>query len=132
MRARRKANSLAAKMAGEEEVRVIESSFVMPASDTPRKALRLSPLELMLANRGLTPVVRFYRPRTTDDAFFDVIRLKTALGKALVAFYPMADRLRADADGRLEIDCNNKGVLFVVAHSRLTNYDFSDSRHHQG
>ena len=112
-------------MAG-EEVRVVESCLVTPAGDTPTKALRLSPLDLMLANSGHTPVVRFYRRRTTDDVFFDVTGLKTALGKALVAFYPMAGRLRADADGRLEIDCNNEGMLFLIAHSRLTIDDFGD------
>lgn len=125
-RARRKEKSVAARMAGFEEVRMVESCFVTPAGDTPRKALRLSPLDLMLANRGLTPVVRFYRRRSTEDVFFDVTRLKTALAKALVDFYPMAGCLRDDADGRLEIDCNNKGTLFLVAQSCLTIDDFSD------
>ncbi|KAM3317662.1 hypothetical protein ACQJBY_035395 [Aegilops geniculata] len=114
-------------MAGEEEVQVVESCFVTPATDTPRKALRLSPLDLlMLANRGYTPLVHFYRRRCSVDDFFDVARLKTALGKALVPFYPMAGRLRADADGRLEIDCNGEGMPFLVAHSHLTVDDFSE------
>lgn len=117
-------------MAGVEEVEVVESCFVTPAADTPRKGLWLSALDLMLANRGYTPLVHFYRRRpvtkTTDDDFFNVTRLKAALGKALVAFYPMAGRLRVDADGRLEIDCNSKGMLFLVARSHLTLDDFSD------
>ncbi|XP_037449713.1 putrescine hydroxycinnamoyltransferase 1-like isoform X1 [Triticum dicoccoides] len=116
-------------MAGEEEVQVVESCFVTPAVDTLRKALWLSALDLMLANRGYTPLVHFYRrcpgTETTDD-FFSVTKLKTALGKALVGFYPMAGRLRVDADGRLEIDCNSKGMLFLVARSQLTIDDFSD------
>ena len=106
---------------------MVESSFVTPAADTPSRALPLSPFDLMLANRGYTPLVHFYRrPETAGDDFFDVTRLKTALGKALVPFYPLAGRLRAGADGRLEIDCNGKGMLFLVAHSRLTVDDFSD------
>ena len=114
-------------MAGEEEVQVVESCFVTPAKDTPRKALRLSPLDLlMLANRGYTPLVHFYRRRCSVDDFFDVAKLKTALGKALVPFYPMAGRLRVDANGRLEIHCNSKGMLFLVASSHLTMDDFSD------
>ncbi|KAM3297128.1 hypothetical protein ACQJBY_039148 [Aegilops geniculata] len=114
-------------MAGEEEVQVMESSFVTPTADTPTRAIRLSPFDLMLASRGYTPLVHFYRrPETAGDDFFDVTRLKTALGKALVPFYPLAGRLRAGADGRLEIDCNGKGTLFLVAHSRLTMDDFSD------
>ncbi|KAF7077151.1 hypothetical protein CFC21_081736 [Triticum aestivum] len=116
-------------MAGEEEVQVVESCFVTPAVDTLRKALWLSALDLMLANRGYTPLVHFYRrcpgTETTDD-FFSVTKLKTALGKALVGFYPMAGRLRVDANGRLEIDCNSKGMIFLVARSQLTIDDFSD------
>ncbi|XP_048548549.1 putrescine hydroxycinnamoyltransferase 1-like isoform X3 [Triticum urartu] len=116
-------------MAGEEEVQVVESCFVTPAVDTLRKALWLSALDLMLANRGYNPLVHFYRrcpgTETTDD-FFSVTKLKTALGKALVGFYPMAGRLRVDADGRLEIGCNSKGMLFLVARSQLTIDDFSD------
>ncbi|EMS65855.1 Anthranilate N-benzoyltransferase protein 1 [Triticum urartu] len=114
-------------MAGEEEVQVVESSFVTPAADTPSRALPLSPFDLMLANRGYTPLVHFYRrPETACDDFFDVTRLKTALGKALVPFYPLAGRLRAGADSRLQIDCNGKGMLFLVAQSRLTMDDFND------
>uniref|UniRef100_A0A453QC34 Shikimate O-hydroxycinnamoyltransferase n=1 Tax=Aegilops tauschii subsp. strangulata TaxID=200361 RepID=A0A453QC34_AEGTS len=115
--------------AGEEEVLVVESCFVTPAVDTPRKALWLSPLDIMLASRGYTPLVHFYRPcvdETSAQDFFDVTKLKTALGKALVAFYPMAGRLRVGAHGRLEIDCNGKGMLFLMAYSRLTINDFRD------
>ncbi|KAE8787146.1 Anthranilate N-benzoyltransferase protein 1 [Hordeum vulgare] len=114
-------------MASEEEVQVVESCLVTPSADTPRNALQLSQIDLMLANVGYTPLLHFYRQRhaATDD-FFDVTRLKTALGKTLVAFYPMAGRFRVAADGRLEIDCNGKGMLFLVAHSCLTVDDFSD------
>ncbi|VAI52894.1 unnamed protein product [Triticum turgidum subsp. durum] len=114
-------------MAGEEEVQVVESCFVTPAVDTPSRAIRFSPFDLMLASRGYTPLVHFYRrPETSGDNFFNVSRLKTALGKALVPFYPLAGRLRAGGDGRLEIDCNGKGMLFLVAQSRLTMDDFTD------
>ncbi|VAH99688.1 unnamed protein product [Triticum turgidum subsp. durum] len=116
--------------AGEEKVLVVESCFVTPAVDTPRKALWLSPLDIMLARRGYTPLVHFYSPcvdyKTSAQDFFDVTRLKSALGKALVAFYPMAGRLRVGVHGRLEIDCNGKGMLFLVAYSRLTIDDFRD------
>ncbi|XP_037449716.1 hydroxycinnamoyltransferase 4-like [Triticum dicoccoides] len=117
-------------MASEEEVRVVESCFVTPAADTPSRALRLSPLDLMLVHGGYTPVVHFYRPRTGDETtsgdFFDVTRLKTALSMALVPFYPLAGRFKEGVDGRMEIDCNGKGMLFLVAHSRLAVDDFSN------
>jgi shikimate O-hydroxycinnamoyltransferase len=43
-------------------------------------------------------------------------RLKEAMAKALVAFYPLTGRLGVNnGDGRVEIDCNDEGALFVVA-----------------
>ncbi|KAL0004554.1 hypothetical protein SO802_012115 [Lithocarpus litseifolius] len=53
--------------------------------------------------------------------------LKEALSKALVLFYTIAGRLKRDEDGRLEIDCNGQGVLFVEAHTNSLIDDFSDS-----
>lgn len=52
--------------------------------------------------------------------------LKEALSKALVLFYPMAGRLKRDEDGRIEIDCNGQGVLFVEAHTNSLIDDFGD------
>ncbi|TVU25982.1 hypothetical protein EJB05_28506, partial [Eragrostis curvula] len=65
-----------------------------------------------------TPLVHFYRANP-DATAFDVARLKEALAKALVAFYPLAGRLDIDNEGRTEIICNNEGVLFVVACPRV-------------
>ncbi|KAA3480055.1 shikimate O-hydroxycinnamoyltransferase-like [Gossypium australe] len=42
-------------------------------------------------------------------------RLKEALSKILVPFYPIAGRLGYDENGRLEIICNAEEVLFVEA-----------------
>uniref|UniRef100_I1QGH5 Uncharacterized protein n=1 Tax=Oryza glaberrima TaxID=4538 RepID=I1QGH5_ORYGL len=108
----------------DDEVHKIESCFVQPSKMLPRQALWLSPLDIIKASRGHTPLVHFYQHG--DDAaadFFDVGRLKKALAKALVAFYPFAGRLTTDADGRPSIDCNNEGVLFVVARSEQLTVD---------
>uniref|UniRef100_A0A0E0EJ32 Uncharacterized protein n=1 Tax=Oryza meridionalis TaxID=40149 RepID=A0A0E0EJ32_9ORYZ len=81
-----------------------------PARCYPGK-LSGSPLDIIKASRGYTPPVHFYQHG--DDAaadFFDVGRLKKAMAKALVAFYPFAGRLTTDANGRPSIDCNNEGV----------------------
>ncbi|XP_015694541.2 putrescine hydroxycinnamoyltransferase 1-like [Oryza brachyantha] len=101
----------------DSDVQVVESCLVAPCEETPRRALALSPLDLLLANRGHTPIVYFYLRNTAGDGgFFDVARMKTAMGKALVAFYPLAGRLTVDDDrDQLQIDCNAEGALFVVA-----------------
>uniref|UniRef100_A0A0D3GXE1 Uncharacterized protein n=1 Tax=Oryza barthii TaxID=65489 RepID=A0A0D3GXE1_9ORYZ len=108
----------------DDEVQKIESCFVQPSKMLPGQALWLSPLDIIKASRGHTPLVHFYQHG--DDAaadFFDVGRLKKAMAKALVAFYPFAGRLTTDADGRPSIDCNNEGVLFVVARSEQLTVD---------
>ncbi|EMS66509.1 Anthranilate N-benzoyltransferase protein 3 [Triticum urartu] len=109
------------------KVKVVESCMVPPSEETPRKGLWLSPVDLMQHNlkRGHTPTVYLYRSGSesgpdADVDFFDVARLKAAMAKALVAFYPLAGRLGMDGDGRAEIDCAGQGVLFVVARSDLT------------
>ncbi|XP_051180354.1 putrescine hydroxycinnamoyltransferase 1 [Lolium perenne] len=110
------------------EVVVAESCLVTPSTETPRRALWLSPLDLFYANRGHIPLVSFYRPSCSGATdFFDVTRLKTALSKALVPFYPLAGRLDVGQDSRLQINCDGQGALFLVAHtSSLTVEDLSD------
>jgi shikimate O-hydroxycinnamoyltransferase len=39
------------------------------------------------------------------------------MAMALVPFYPLSGRLGVDSDGRVQIDCNAEGALFVVAQS---------------
>ncbi|CAM0874993.1 unnamed protein product [Alopecurus aequalis] len=109
-------------------LRVVESCLVVPSDETPRKGLWLSPLDLVLAKRGHTPFVHVYSASDVADDFFSVDKLKKSLAMALVPFYPLAGRLGADSDGRIEINCNAEGALFVVAHSGHTVEDFSDSK----
>ena len=113
-----------------EEVKVVESCMVTPSEETPRRGLWLSPLDLLLANRGHTPTVYFYRSDSGAAVhdFFDVARLKAAMARALVAFYPLAGRLGVGVHGRAEIDCAGQGALFVVARSGLSVDDFSSFR----
>ncbi|XP_040378591.1 putrescine hydroxycinnamoyltransferase 1-like [Oryza brachyantha] len=114
------------------EVEEVESCYVAPSEETPRQPLWLSPLDVLLANRGHTPTVYLYQrdaaAAVAGGGFFEVGRLKKAMAKALVAFYPLAGRLRRCAGGgRPEIDCNAEGALFVVARSsELTVDAFSD------
>ncbi|KAF7033627.1 hypothetical protein CFC21_044714 [Triticum aestivum] len=105
---------------GVDEVEVVESCMVAPCQETPRRGMWLSPLDLMLVNRGLTPAVYFYPYRSGLSDFFDVARLKAAMAMALVAFYPLAGRLGMDGNDRAEIDCTGEGALLVVARSDLT------------
>ncbi|CAL4965043.1 unnamed protein product [Urochloa decumbens] len=86
------------------QVRVAESSFVAPSEPTPRKGLWLSSLDLLMAKRGHTPTFYLFHHNDAASDFFDVARLKAAMAKALVPFYPLAGRLGVDNSGRMEID----------------------------
>jgi len=92
--------------------------MVRPARETPRQRLWNSNLDLVVP-RFHTPSVYFYRrgdgAAAPAEGFFDGERMRRALAEALVPFYPMAGRLARDEDGRVEIDCNGEGVLFVEA-----------------
>ena len=105
-------------------INVRDSTMVRPAEETPRRNLWNSNVDLVVP-RMHTPSVYFYRP-TGAANFFDTNVMKEALSKSLVPFYPMAGRLRRDEDGRIEIDCNAEGVLFVEADTGSVIDDFGD------
>lgn len=106
------------------KIDVKDSTLVRPAAATPSVSLWNSNVDLVVPNFH-TPSVYFYRP-TGAANFFDTAVMKAALGRALVPFYPMAGRLKRDEDGRIEIDCNAEGVLFVEAESDGVVDDFGD------
>ncbi|KAL7162104.1 hypothetical protein ACSBR2_042557 [Camellia fascicularis] len=107
-------------------IEVRESTMVKAAQEIPSSKRRLwnSNVDLVVPSFH-TPSVYFYRPNGSPN-FFEPHVLKDALSRALVAFYPMAGRLARDDDGRIEIDCNDEGVLFVEAESDSCVDDFGD------
>ena len=53
--------------------------------------------------------------------------IKDSLSRTLVPFYPLAGRLRrVDGGGKLELECNAKGVEFIEAESSQLMSDFGD------
>ncbi|KAG6517963.1 hydroxycinnamoyltransferase-like [Zingiber officinale] len=105
-------------------VNVRRSTMVRPAEATPQRRLWISNVD-QVAHRHHTMSVFFYR---TDGSanFFDAAVLRDALARVLVPFYPMAGRLARGEDGRIVIDCNGEGALFVEADAEATVDDFGD------
>ena len=91
--------------------------MVKPLENTPRWRLWLSILDMISSVRHNVYIYfyRFNRSSASNNNFFDAILLKEALSKVLVPFYPMAGHFRLDDSRRIEIDCNEESVLFVVA-----------------
>ncbi|XP_074565778.1 hydroxycinnamoyltransferase-like [Curcuma longa] len=105
-------------------INVRQSMMVQPAEATPQRRLWLSSLDLVMPHYH-TMSVYFYRPDGSAK-FFDAAVLRDALARVLVPFYPMAGRLARGEDGRVVIDCNGEGALFVEADAEATVDDFGD------
>ncbi|KAL5577874.1 hypothetical protein UlMin_019573 [Ulmus minor] len=106
------------------EINVKLSTIVKPAETTPGQAIWLSCLDL--ANKHVYGTsVCFYRHNGASN-FFDTELLKEALSKVLVPFYPFAGRFNHNNDGRLEINCNEEGALFVEAETTSNMDDLGD------
>ena len=103
------------------KIEVKDSTLVRPSAPTPSVSLWNSNVDLVVPNFH-TPSVYFYRPTAAADTAV----MKAALARALVPFYPMAGRLKRDEDGRIEINCNAEGVLFVEALSDGEVDDYGD------
>lgn len=106
------------------KINIRDSTMVRPAAETPSTYLWNSNVDLVIP-RFHTPSVYFYRP-TGASNFFEPGVMKEALAKALVPFYPFAGSLRRDENGRIEIDCNAAGALFIVADTPSVIDDLGD------
>lgn len=95
-------------------VEILESTFVVPSEETPREMLVLSNLDLV-AIRSHNCSIYLYKNTEGAKDFLCAEVLKSALAKALVLLYPLAGRHVVGQDGRDQIDCNAKGILFQVA-----------------
>lgn len=95
------------------EITMKDSTIVIPAEDTPKTSIWVSNMDLVMIRYHISTVY-FFKPNGSSN-FFDGKVLKEALSKILVPFYPIAGRLGFDENGRLEIVCNAKGVLFTEA-----------------
>ncbi|CAN1166812.1 Shikimate O-hydroxycinnamoyltransferase [Linum perenne] len=96
------------------KVDVIESSIVCPLEGTKSShRLWLSNLDLV-HDRIHLPLLYLYKA-VENNGFFEAGVLKEALRRVLALFYPVAGRLVRDEIGRLEVECNGEGVLFIEA-----------------
>lgn len=110
------------------EIRIKKRTLVCPAQETPKRTLLLSDLDLVVP-AAYVFLVYFYRRPKDSSNFFEAGLLKNALSNALVPFYPLAGRLGKDENGRIQILCNQKGVLFAEAEASCFIDDFGDFSH---
>eukprot|EP00249_Psilotum_nudum_P027309 c34836_g1_i1 orf=429-1775(+) len=106
------------------KISIKSARLVRPAAETPHRLLWNSNIDLVIP-RIHVPTVYFYEPDGSSN-FFSCEALRNSLAKALVTFYPMAGRLKSDKNGRVEIDCNGEGILFVEAATEASISDFAN------
>ncbi|CAN6462778.1 unnamed protein product [Victoria cruziana] len=96
------------------EVVEVETSVVVPAEPTKGCRLFLSNIDLTLV--AYHESMAFFLPKPVPDPFPEVQKtLKAALSRLLVDYNFMAGRLVPTLEGRLEIECNDAGVVVAFA-----------------
>ena len=92
-----------------------------PSETTPSRVLALSALDSQLFLRFSIEYLLVYESRSgSDDHGVTAERVKAALGRALVPYYPMAGRVRLGSGGsNLEVVCRGQGAVFIEAVSDL-------------
>lgn len=112
-------------------VRVKEAVLVAPSEATPSRVLTLSALDSQLFLRFTIEYLLVFQSGTSSDHGVTADRLKVALGRALVPYYPLAGRVRVGSCGsNLEVVCRAQGAAFIEAVSDLTVADFGRTPWH--
>ncbi|XP_019182115.1 PREDICTED: methanol O-anthraniloyltransferase-like [Ipomoea nil] len=101
--------------------------LIVPSTSTPHEQKPLSDLDDQGTVRLHVPVLMFYmnnvKRRGEEDP---AMAIKEGLAKALVFYYPLAGRIFEGENGKLIVNCNGKGVLFVEAKANVKVEQLSD------
>lgn len=114
-------------------VQVREAIVITPSEPTPDCTLSLSTLDSQLFLRFTIEYLLVYNPSPGVDRRQFVSRVKSALGRALVQYYPLAGRVQERRDGHglpLQVVCRAQGALFVEAVSGYRRPDFERAPHY--
>jgi len=115
------------------EIRQGEASLVRPAKETKKDLYFLSNLDQNVA----VPIRFVFRYKSgcyrgnsninTNTSKEDAVRvIRHALSEILVHYYPLAGRITLSSEGKLIVDCNGEGVVFVEAEANCLMEDLPD------
>ncbi|KAL2488597.1 HXXXD-type acyl-transferase family protein [Forsythia ovata] len=96
-----------------------EPELVVPTIHTPREIKKLSDIDDQEGFRFQIPLIFFYRDNPSMRGKDPVGVIREGLAKTLVYYYPFAGRIIEGDNRKLIVDCNGKGVLFVVADANI-------------
>ncbi|XP_074269962.1 benzyl alcohol O-benzoyltransferase-like isoform X1 [Silene latifolia] len=108
------------------------AELIPPAGSTPYEVKELSDLDNAPQLRFLVVTVLAYKNHYGNNINKHCLHgtvhpakvFKEAIAKALVSYYPFAGRVRAATGGRLVVECNGEGVLFIEADANVTLDEF--------
>ncbi|KAL9229409.1 hypothetical protein vseg_004877 [Gypsophila vaccaria] len=99
-------------------------TLVKPAEDTQKGFYFLSNLDQNIAVIVRT-IYCFKSEDMGNDAAGEV--LKEALARVLLHYYPLAGRLTISSQGKLIVECNGEGAVFVEAEANCDMEEIGDS-----
>ena len=103
-----------------------EPELIAPAKPTPHEYKLLSDIDDQATLRLQVPGIKIYRYDPSMKGKDPVKVIREALAQTLVFYYPFAGRLREGVNGKLMVDCNGEGVLFIEADADVTLEQFGD------
>lgn len=103
------------------QVKRQQPEFITPAKPTPHEKKLLSEIDIQEGLRFQTPFILSYKNNNPSMKRKDPVEvIRDALRRALVYYYPFAGRVREGCNGKLMVDCNEEGILFVEADADVT------------
>ena len=103
-------------------VTIVGSYNVTPNQPTPKDPSWLSDSD-QIGVLGHVAIVYIYEANPNSNT---IERLRNSLSKLLVYYYPFAGRFSLTKSGRIEVDCNAKGVTLIEAKTSHTLDDYGD------
>ncbi|CAL0323292.1 unnamed protein product [Lupinus luteus] len=104
-------------------VKLREPNLVPPSEETKKGIYFLSNLDQNIAVNVRT-VYCFKSKEKGNENAGEV--MKNGLRKVLVHYYPLAGRLRISSEGKLIVDCNGEGAMFVEGEANCSMEEIGD------
>lgn len=106
-------------------VTIRASHTIIPNQPTPQGRLWLSDSDQIKCT-GHAPVFYIYKAKHNNEYAIAIERMCNSLSKILVHHYPIAGQLCLAESGRLEVECNAKGVTLLEAETTKSSSDYGD------
>ncbi|CAL1398548.1 unnamed protein product [Linum trigynum] len=100
--------------------------LVTPAEETKTGLYFLSNLDQNVA--VIVRTIYCYKPAAKGNEDDPVEVIRKSLARVLVHYYPLAGRLAIGPEGKLVVDCNGEGALFVEAEAECGMEEIGDVR----